>query len=218
MKTKVGYKIDTLVKNDYDSLIIKEYGHKRNRSGLELGKALKTYLALKGDEKYSDDPDVQELLEAAKKTPCTLTHSRDDDLDRDLDSNLDDEEYLDAKFYQAVDKRFDEFEKKMKEAIKINIEKGIEAKLEKIYSYQSNPVRKDSPLELYMAAFIKEYGEWNQVSYKELSTLAVQVHGVSDKRSITNRINFLIGKGVIKEFMPNIYDVIHLPLADSQVK
>jgi hypothetical protein len=217
MKTKVGYRVDTSLKNDYDDLIIKEYGHKQNRCGLELGKALKTYLTLKGEEKYVNDPDVQELLEAAKKTPCTLTHSRDDDLDRDFNPNLDDDEYLDIKFLKAVDTRFDEFEKKVEEKIdeKLDI---IEHNLQKKFSYNLKHGNKQTPLELFMAAFLDKYGEWNQVSYNELSTLAVQIHGVSDKRSIKNRINYLLGKGVIKEFMPNIYDVIHLPLADSQVK
>ena len=137
-------------------------------------------------------------------------HYHHDDEDEDFDSNLDDEEYLDAKFYKAVDKRFDEFERKIKEAIAINIDKKVSQKVKEELkgTYTYSPVKEQAPMDIFLKAFLEEYGEWSQVSYNELSHLAVQIHGVSDKRSIQNRINYLIGKGVITEFSPNVYNVI----------
>ena len=112
----------------------------------------------------------------------------------------------------AINKRFQKFEEffqRFDENMDKKVEQKVRKELENTYSYSSTPPKKQTPMDMFLESFTKEYGEWSQVSYNELSHLAVQVHGISDKRSIQNRINYLLGKGVIKEFSPNVYNVIH---------
>lgn len=137
------------------------------------------------------------------------THRKDDDFSPN--SKFDDDEYLEAKVENTIDKRFDHFEKEMKTVIVENIDKKLEKVKEELkeYSYSSKSINNNNPIESYKIAFQKEYGEWEQVSYNELSQLAIQTHGITDKRSIKNRINYLIGNNIIKQLTPNVYQILH---------
>lgn len=63
MTKRIGYRVNDHIKNHYDNFIIDKYGHKQNRCGSELGKAMKVYLTLQGNDVYQDDPDVLELMD-----------------------------------------------------------------------------------------------------------------------------------------------------------
>lgn len=209
MSTKLQYRVNTTLKKEYDNFVEEKHGNKHGKCGKSIENLMKLELTAEGASDYSDDPDVQELLEAAKKTPCTHTHRPPDkDDDHDVDSNFDDDEYLEARVNNAIAKQFDDFKKEMKEAIQINIQQGIKKELENNYTYNIESPNNHKSMEFFIQSFIEQYGEWTQVSYKELAGLAVQAHGVSDKRSIQNRVNYLIGKGILKESVPNIYNII----------
>ena len=73
MKERLGCSVDVNLKKTYGEHILKKYGHKRNKVGNELEKALKLYLTLEGDDSYCDDPDVKDMLEALQGNTMTRT-------------------------------------------------------------------------------------------------------------------------------------------------
>lgn len=69
----LGYRVDATLKNEYDMAIQDKFGHKQNRCGSELEKAMKIYLTLEGKKEYKDDPDVVALLDKARENQLTHT-------------------------------------------------------------------------------------------------------------------------------------------------
>ena len=145
MSERVGYRVDELVKEEFDKHIESEYGHKRNRCGAELEKAMKLYLALKGDVVFRDDPEVKCMIEKLQGAACTHT------------------------------------------------EDGF------------RPKRGD--MDMFAATFKQEYGDRTEVSRSELSYFASLVHGVTDNRSISNRITYLVSMGILEPYAPNVFSV-----------
>ena len=54
--------IDENLKNEYDECIIEKYGQKWGKTGSELEKVMKFYLAANSHEEYQNDPDLQAIL------------------------------------------------------------------------------------------------------------------------------------------------------------
>jgi len=67
--------------------------------------------------------------------------------------------------------------------------------------------KRSGPMDMFARIFREEYGDWRQVSYNEISNLAVETQGVTDKRSINNRITYLQGVGIIENHAPKVYNV-----------
>lgn len=68
------YNISANLKNEYDGFIKNRYGHKRNRCGYELEKAIKLYLTLNGHAEYVDDHEIKAMLDVLRGGDvCTHT-------------------------------------------------------------------------------------------------------------------------------------------------
>jgi hypothetical protein len=104
MNETLGYRINSELKEEYDNCIQKEFGQKHSRCGSELEKAMKFYLAAKGDEKYQNDPDVTSLLKKIN------TKSKFNESETSTNSTL--EERLDEKLNMMKEEILNEFEKK----------------------------------------------------------------------------------------------------------
>jgi len=63
-------------------------------------------------------------------------------------------------------------------------------------------------MDSFVSAFQEEYGDFKQVSSRELQKLVMRMHGVTDKRSIQNRVDYFVASGYIRPFAPNVYDIL----------
>ena len=105
MKKVVGYSIDTELKKEYDEFIVTEFGHKRNNCSLEISKWIKLGLAINGNSKYQDDPDVIVLMNKVKEKSKTNIKSKS--------KNNTMEELIERK----LDEKFAQFEKKTRREV-----------------------------------------------------------------------------------------------------
>jgi hypothetical protein len=55
-------------------------------------------------------------------------------------------------------------------------------------------------------SFQEEYRDFKQISSNDIQSLVMRVHGVTGKRSIQNRVEYLKGLGLIEPFAPNVYN------------
>ena len=62
-------------------------------------------------------------------------------------------------------------------------------------------------MDMFAQAFVKEHKDRKQVTKSELSYFASFVQGVTDHRSVQNRINYLIGSGVLIPTAHNIFEI-----------
>lgn len=191
MNEQLGYRVTSQLKKDYDAFIKETYGHKRNKCGESLSKLMKFELAVNGYSDYVDDPDIQGLLAAARKIPCTHTQPKEDHDDEHTESNED---------------RFQKLEEKFEEQIA-----QLKAQLVKAVSSEPNKERDYyHRMDQFVSHFLEEYGDYKQVSQKEISKLVMRVHGVTDPRSITNRVDYLVANEYIEPYAPNVYNINEL--------
>jgi transketolase len=104
MSIELRYRIEESLKEKYDEFIIEEFGYKRNRCGSELEKAMKLYLAAKGDEEYQNDPDVLTIFEKAKQT-FNQKSNKSESISEKIEDRLD-------KLEEKLEEKFAQFEKK----------------------------------------------------------------------------------------------------------
>lgn len=74
MNTKTYYRINSGVKEEYDSLIEKKHGNKHTNCGKNVESLIKLFLTVNGGSDYGDDPDVREMIRSIREdAPCTHT-------------------------------------------------------------------------------------------------------------------------------------------------
>ena len=187
---QLNVNIDEQVKNDYKDLIQNKYDRVRNVYASQIENALKMYLAVNGCSEYVDDPDVQELLEAAKKTPCTHTQQSHEPKNETND----------------LEERFKKMEAELAE-VKEQLAGHESTQNQRKIGKEQRRYR-DHSIDGLVSSFYDEYGDDQQVSYTDLSKLVMKTHGVLDKRSIHNRVQYLLAEGCIEPFAPNVYNIM----------
>ena len=182
MKVVSNYRLDSEVKIAYGEFIQEEYGSKRNNCGSELSKWMKLGLAINGDEKYQDDPDVLALLEKANK-----------------------------KYNQIHQKKSKPDIEEINDGMEELIERKLEEKLDKIEKKIENRVRRESSKKHGHAEFKKQFqmafNEHHQVSRNDLERFIMNNADIVDKRAVKSRIQYLLSHGMIQTFAPNVYNV-----------
>ena len=87
------------MKEEYKEYVEEKYDKKWGKTGLEITKAMKFHLAINGNKKYQNDPEVLAIFEKAKKNFNTKSKS---------ETNNTIEEIIERK----LDEKFLQFEKK----------------------------------------------------------------------------------------------------------
>ena len=196
MRERITCRIDRNIKEDYYTYIQKTHGLKHRKTGINMENALKLYLTLQGGVSYADDPDVQELLESAKDISCTHTQSKNESKkDSKATNGTSKVEKLEHEI-EEMKNTLDEMKALLVQATQK--EPKTEPKKERD-SYRQ--------MDQFVSRFQEEYGEDHQVSLKDISKLVMKTHRVTDKRSITNRINYLVANEYIEPYAPNVYNI-----------
>lgn len=181
MNEALRYRVNSELKNEYNEFIIEKYGHKQNRCGSEITKLMKFQLAMNGNEKYRDDPDVMDLMENVQKKFKHISSSK-----AKTDNSL--EEMVERKLEEKLEEKLDTLTKKIE-----------------------NKVRRESSKKHGLAEFKKQFQmtfkDHHQVSRRELEQFIMNQSDIVDNRSIRNRIQYLKSHGMIQPFAPNVFDV-----------
>jgi hypothetical protein len=64
------------LKKDYDMFVENKYGFKKSKCGKEIENLIKLQLAVDGNEKYTNDPDVQKLRDTISQKSAHITVHR----------------------------------------------------------------------------------------------------------------------------------------------
>ena len=178
MSKKLGYHITDNLKNEYDDFIIDKFGHKRNRCGSEIEKAMKLYMAMKGNEQYQNDPDVQAILKKAKKT-----------YEKQSKTNI----LSQSKTSESLDERFEQIDEKLNELAK-EIKNQTRRESSKKHGHAD-----------FKKQFQMAFQDHQQISRKDLEKFIINHSDIVDKRSVRGRIHYLESHGLLEIFAPNVY-------------
>ena len=181
MSKKLGYHITDNLKNKYENFIIDKFGYKRNRCGSEIEKAIKLYMAMKGNEEYQKDPDVQAILKTAKKTYEKQSKTKIRSISNDI----------------PLDERFEQIDEKLE-----TMKEEIIAQLEKKTRRESS--KKHGHAE-FKKQFTMAFNDHQQISRKDLERFIMNHSDIVDKRSVQSRIHYLESHGMLEIYAPNVY-------------
>jgi hypothetical protein len=210
--TKLGYVIEDDIKNDFEEFVINEHGFKKGKCNLEIEKAMKLQLAINGNEKYINDPDVQKLKGTIfEKSLSTHTRKSEDKVkvqNEDDETNLEDE----VKDLKNENEKIQNELKEIK-AILLNQNKYDNEN----QRYKENPPITANTLtnkpstkdQLIVNDFISKYGDYNQVSRNDLTELIMNT-GLTNRQTINNKITYLKSRGFITPVNPNVFNVVSL--------
>jgi hypothetical protein len=178
MNEILGYRVNSELKNEYDEFITEKYGQKLGTAGTKMENAMKLYLTLEGNEKYQDDPDVKAML---SKVDAKSDHT-----------------HTKSVVKESVEEVMDE---------KINriVEEIVNKKVEEKFKRES--AKKVGSMATFKKNFQLEYGDYKQVSRKDLVRFVTNKEGVWDPRSIQSRIDYLLANEVIETFAQNVYNI-----------
>ena len=191
MSKMLGYRVDDELKKEYDELIERKYENKHSNCGKTIGSLMKLYLTINGGSDYGDDPGVQAMLKSIRRgSPCTHTQQSHEPKD---DSN-------------DLVEQIKEMRKELKEVKEQLAEQKSTQNQRKIGKEQKR--YRDHSIDGLVSSFYDEYGDDQQVSYTDISKLVMKTHGVLDKRSIHNRVQYLLAEGCIEPFAPNVYNIM----------
>ena len=109
MNERLQYRVNSELKNEYDKFIIEKYGNKHSKCGSEISKWIKMGLAIEGNEKYQNDPDVQTMLKKTKK--IFKENPKHASPSKSKDNTI--EELIERK----LDEKFAQFEKKTRREV-----------------------------------------------------------------------------------------------------
>ena len=160
--------------------LLKKYGHKRNRCGSELASWMKMGLALHEREKYRDDPDVLELLGSVGGSFNAHTHniSKNGNVSGDVVVDL------------------------------VEEIKSLKAEVKQLRrEVKGKPSKKTGSMSDFKRQFKAEYGDFKQVSRRDIVHFVTDNYNVHDSRAIQNRINFLIAHEILEPCAPNIFNI-----------
>jgi hypothetical protein len=180
MNEKITCRIDGNLKEEYYNYISKNYDQKWGKTGSELGKALKVYLTLHGREKYQDDPDVLELLGRVGGSFNAHTHniSKNENVSGDVVVDL------------------------------VEEIKGLKAEVKQLRNeVKGKPSKKTGSMADFKRQFKAEYGDFKQVSRRDIVRFVTENDDVHDSRAIQNRINFLVAHEVLEPYTTNVFNV-----------
>jgi hypothetical protein len=182
MSKCLGYRVDDNIKSDYDELIEEKYGHQRNKCGKSVAKWMKLELAIEGHDSYQNDPDVLELLNlvSAKLSTYSRNVSKSTNIERKVDEI--------ARDFEVINKKIDNIAEKVK-----------------VKGGSSN--KRTGGLADFKRQFKAEYGEFKQVSKRDLVRFVTNNYDVHDSRAIQNRINYLLAHEVLELSAPNVFNV-----------
>ena len=181
MKKSVGFTINTKLKEEYDECLIEEFGYKKNKCSSEIEKAIKLYMAMKGNEEYQKDPDVQAILKTAKKTYEKQSKTKIRSISNDI----------------PLDERFEQIDEKLE-----TMKEEIIAQLEKKTRRESS--KKHGHAE-FKKQFTMAFNDHKQVSRKDLERFIMNHSDIVDKRSVQSRIHYLESHGLLEIYAPNVY-------------
>jgi hypothetical protein len=210
MKTQMKYQIDENLKNDFDEFILNKYETKHSKYSIELGKAMKLQLALAGNEKYMDDPDVINFRDVfAEKYSSTHTRKGEDKIEvrnEDQETNLEEE-------VQDLKNELKEMKALLTTAISQNKHERENQQYRENPPTTANtltnkPLTKD---QLIIDNFNTKYGDYNQVSKNDLTELIMNT-GLTNRQTINNKITYLKSKGLITPVNPNVPNVFNVVL------
>jgi hypothetical protein len=178
--TKIlGYRVDENLKDDYENFIINEYGNKNGKCGNSVSNLMKLEMALSGDSKYINDPNVKELLDTiSKKMLSTDTH---EETDNNSNSNIN-------------------VEKEIKE---------IKETLFKIQDNVVNTKEDSMYAKTYINDFGDKFKDSKEITENELTKYIMQKENVLDPRPIKQRLMKLEAEGLIKRVAPKVYTNIN---------
>jgi hypothetical protein len=180
MNEQIRYRINPEVKHEYEEFITEKYGPKLGNAGLNVEKALKLFLTINGGSDYSSDPAVKEMIQSIRGDSQS-THTQNSE---DINNSTHDD----------LERKMNEMQETLKE---------LKEQLEK----QSKPAKRNTDMDMFVQLFKEKYGHDHQVSINDISKLIVKTHGVMDKRSIQNRVDYLMSSGFIESFAPNVFNV-----------
>jgi hypothetical protein len=180
MNERLGYRIHSELKAEYDNHILDKYGHKRNKCGSELEKLIKFNLALEGHDLYCNDPDVVELVGKVGGSFGAHTYnvSKKGDVSGDVVVDL------------------------------VEEIKSLRAEVKQLRSeVKGKPSKRTGSMSDFKRQFKAEYGEFKQVSKRDLVRFVTNNYDVHDSRAIQNRINYLLAHDVLELSAPNVFNI-----------
>ena len=204
MNKPLQYRVNAKLKTEYNALIEEKYGHKRNRCGRELENAMKLQLVVNGRLDYVDDPNVQELLEAVRNISYTHTQNLKKNNKESNDNRI-----------QRLEEKIDQLQVQLLQTIaRTNTNESDEEYIKK-ETLQKDVVKRQiryskHKMDEFVASFLEAFSDNKQVSTNELKKLVINIHGVTDPRSIQNRIDYLKNSGYLEPYAPNIYNLTGL--------
>ena len=180
MNEILGYRVNAELKSEYNEFIEEKYGSKLGTCGKSIEKIMKFKLALEGCDLYRDDPDVLELLGRVGGSFNAHTHNISKKSDSTNDVVVDLVEEI----------------KSLKDEVK-QLRREVKGK----------PSKKTGSMADFKKQFRAEYGDFKQVSRRDIASFVTSNYDVHDSRAIQNRINFLIAHEVLERYTNNVFNI-----------
>lgn len=175
-----GIIIDENVQKEFKDVVRAEHNRVKGVYGYEVANAMKLYTAINGREKYMDDPDVLELVSKVGGSLDTHTHniSKKRNLSEDVVVDL------------------------------VEEIKSLKAEMKKLRSdVKGKPSKKTGSMADFKKKFKAEYGDFKQISRRDIVRFVTANEDVHDSRAIQNRIDYLLAHEVLEPYTHNIFNV-----------
>ena len=176
----MGININRQLEKDFKSDVRDRHNRIKGVYGNEVENAMKVYLTLQGNDVYQDDPDVLELMDKVGGSLDAHTHniSKKENVVNDVVVDLVEEI------------------KSLKTEVK-QLRNEVKGK----------PSKKTGSMADFKRQFKAEYGDFKQVSRRDIVHFVTDKEDVHDSRAIQNRINFLIAHEILEPCAPNIFNI-----------
>jgi hypothetical protein len=177
---RMGININRQLEKDFKSDVRDRHNRIKGVYGSEVENAMKLYLTLHGRDLYLDDPDVLELLGrvGGSFNPHTHNISKKENISSDVVVDL------------------------------VEEIKSLKAEVKQLRrEVKGKPSKKTGSMADFKKQFKAEYGDFKQVSRRDIVHFVTDNYNVHDSRAIQNRINFLIAHEVLEPYTQNVFNI-----------